>query len=228
MASSCTRAQYSTIKVPPAPPHSLKRRAHGVAFDRAGRQGKKVSPHAVHAIAFPRSESAQQHSSELTLAAVKLAEDSRSACSAISVSRRGAPSSIRSSEPSSIARNKIAELELRLKLERVRELDRASLAAREGGRGAEGAALGSDSKIRSSTCLCAENMSCFSRDSAAPALRRLGRAGREAPPLRGQKKFELYIPRERQNPLHILCVTCSLKSPDLETPSTGHSWIFDL
>ena len=77
----------------------------------------------MHAIAFPRSESAQQHSSELTLAAVKLAEDSRSACSAISVSRRGAPSSIRSSEPSSIARNKFAELELRLKLERVRELE---------------------------------------------------------------------------------------------------------
>jgi hypothetical protein len=38
LASSCTRAQYSTTKFPPAPPHSLKRRAHGVVFERAGRE----------------------------------------------------------------------------------------------------------------------------------------------------------------------------------------------
>ena len=30
--------KYSTVKFPPAPPHSLKRRAHGVVFERAGRE----------------------------------------------------------------------------------------------------------------------------------------------------------------------------------------------
>jgi hypothetical protein len=80
-----------------------------------------------------RSESARQHSSQHALEAAKHADyDNRSAMHsahsaipsvATSVSRRGAPSSIRSSEPSEVARNKIAELELRLKLERVRELE---------------------------------------------------------------------------------------------------------
>ena len=80
-----------------------------------------------------RSESARQHSSQHALAATKAADDDNSSAMhsahsaipsvATSVSRRGAPSSIRSSEPSEVARNKIAELELRLKLERVRELE---------------------------------------------------------------------------------------------------------
>ena len=38
---------------------------------------------------------------------------------------------------------------------------------------------------------------------AAPASRRLGRAGLEAPPLRGQKKLSLLRPLERHFPLKI-------------------------
>ena len=60
LASRCTRAQNSTINSPPAPPsfaHSLKRRAHRIGpvgrLRSSGQAGKKVSPHAVHAIAFP-------------------------------------------------------------------------------------------------------------------------------------------------------------------------------
>jgi hypothetical protein len=51
LASSCTRAQYSTIKVPPPP--LIRSSAARMASPSSGQAGKKVSPHAVHATAFP-------------------------------------------------------------------------------------------------------------------------------------------------------------------------------
>ena len=87
-----------------------------------GRSGSQIS--VARSQHSQRSAASQRSQREHPAAAARKDDDLRSALSGVTSLSWRTPSTIRSSEPSEIARNKIAELQLRLELERVLRLQR--------------------------------------------------------------------------------------------------------